>query len=170
MALIVYDGTNPTTAEALYSAADFDAFMVDNYGAAADGTTEQKEATLRRVNSYKMGLPWQTDTLSGYAQTVPFPRVGFDGVPWQVIKAGLMLARAEHSSVGALSPSAAMTDRVKREKIDAIEVEYVVSDKVDASRVLVTDALNLLRPFLQPGALADMGMTETYQSWGIAAV
>lgn len=167
MALIIYDGSNPTTAEALASVADCEDFAASYYGSNLAGSTAEKEATILRTNSYMMGLPWSSAPLHGLAQTVPFPRVGFDGVPWQIIQAQHMFARAEHQSIGALNPTVTNGGLVKREKVDVLEVEYVEPKTADASRQLVTDALNLIKPFLKAGALADMGLTDHSPKWGI---
>ena len=177
MALEVYDGTNPTTAESLVSVADYDTFHSDYYGTAATGTTVEKEATLRRVNAFMMGLPWKGKETNGYEQTVPFPREGLseipdDYVPFKVIDAAHMLARTEHQNVGALSPAGTITGARKRVKVDTIEVDYQMPEeaRADAGKTVVSDAMRLLQPFLKVGALEDMGLVETRQSWGIAAV
>lgn len=172
MALEVYNGTNPTTADALVSVAEYDAFHTEYYGTAATGTISEKEATMRRVNAFLVALPWKTAASDGLAQTVPFPRDGYDGIPWQVEQAAHMLARTEQQTVGALSPAGTITGARKRVKVDTIEVEYQTPDdaRADASRVVVSDAMRLLEPFLKIGALEDMGLTESRQAWGIAAV
>lgn len=170
MALEVYDGTNPTTAESQTSVADCVTFAAAYYGSNLPGSVTDKEATLRRTNSYMMGLPWATEPANGLAQTVPFPRVGYEGVPWQVTQSVHMFARAEHQSTGALNPTVTSGGLVKREKVDVLEVEYVEPKTADTSRQLVTDALTLIAPFLKPGALADMGLTEHRARWGVAAV
>lgn len=167
MALIIYDGTNPTTAQALSGVADCTTFGEAYYGHSLTGSTAEKEATILRTNSYMMGLPWSTEPANGLDQTVPFPRVGFDDVPWQVIQAQHMFSRAEHQSVGALNPTVTSGGLVKREKVDVLEVEYVEPPNADASRQLVTDALTLIKPFLKAGALADMGLTDHSRTWGI---
>lgn len=170
MALIIYDGTNPTTAQALSGVAAWDAFATAYYGVLPSGSDAEKEATILRVNSYMMGLPWSSAPLHGLEQTVPFARVGFDGVPWQVIQAQHMFARAEHQTTGALNPTVTSGGLVKREKVDVLEVEYVEPKTADASRQLVTDALTLLKPFLKSGALGAFGLTDHTRKWGIAAV
>lgn len=167
MALIIYDGTNPTTAQALSGVDDCVAFAASYYGSNLAGSEAEKEATILRTNSYMMGLPWSTAPENGLEQTVPFPRVGFDGVPWQIIQAQHMFARAEHQTTGALNPTVTSGGLVKREKVDVLEVEYVEPKTADASRQLVTDALTLLKPFLKAGALADMGLTDHSRTWGI---
>lgn len=170
MALIVYDGTNPTSAETLVSVAECEAFADTYYNGNLTASTAEKEATLRRTNNYLMGLPWSTIPENGLAQTVPFPRVGFDDVPWQIKNAAHILARAEHQSEGALNPTVTSGGLIKREKVDVLEVEYFEPTTADGSRQLVTDALTLLKPFLQAGALGDMGLTDTTVKWGVVAV
>lgn len=172
MALEVYDGTNPTTAEALVSVAECEAFAIEYYGSSLTASTAAKEATLRRVNAFLVALPWRTAASEGLAQTVPFPREGYDGVPWQVKNAAHMLARTEHKNIGALSPAGTITGARKRVKVDTIEVEYQTPEeaRADAGKTVVSDAMRLLQPFLKVGALEDMGLVETRQTWGIAAV
>jgi hypothetical protein len=172
MALEVYDGTNPTTAEAQVSVAKCEAFALKYYGSNLTASEAAKEATLRRVNAAAMAFPWKTKPLFGLAQTVPFPREGYDGVPWQVEHALHMLARTEHQNIGALSPAGTITGARKRVKIDTIEVEYQPPEeaRADAGKTVVSDAMRLLQPFLKVGALEDMGLVETRQTWGIAAV
>ena len=175
MALEVYNGTNPTTAEALSGVADCIDFADKFYGSNLSGSTAEKEATIRRVNTYMMGLPWAGSLTHGYAQSVPFPRTGLTGVPSGaippvVIQAQHMLARAEHKTIGALSPDASQGGQVKREKLDVLEVEYFAPASADASRVLVTGALELLAPYLKAGALDAMGLTDHKPLWGMTAV
>lgn len=182
MALIVYDGTNAETAEAVVSVSEYDTFHTDYYGSAASGTTAEKEAAIRRVNAFLHALPWRGVPAEGYEQSIPFPRKGVTDangfeildtlVPGDVKKAAHMLARTEQATVGALSPVGAITDTRKRVKIDTLEVEYHIPDMpmADASKQVVSDAMNLLRKYLRVGTLEKMGLAEYTQKWGITAV
>lgn len=160
MALIIYDGTNPTTAEALASVTDCSTFAAAYYGHSLSGSDADKEAAIRRANAYMMSLPWVDSPTYGLEQTVPFPRGGSDKIPWQVVSAQHKFARAEFIKLNALSPNVSASEQVTREKVGPLEVEYAEPKSADAAQVLVTDALRDLKPFLKPTALAQMGLTD----------
>ena len=158
MALIIEDGTGVANANAMSSAADCVTFATEYYGSSLTGSTAEREATILRVINYMMSLPWHGELTYGNTQLTPYPRTGVTGyaatdMPWQVIKAQHILARAEHKAVGTLAPSGKVADQRKKVKVDVIEVEYVDTDaSIDAQRTTVTDAMDLLAPFLIGGA------------------
>lgn len=182
MALTTWNGSNGKTAESVTSVSAWETFVTEYYAESLTGTTAEKESTLRRANAFMLALPWRGVPTDGYEQSIPFPRKsltdanGFeipkDKVPPDVIKAAHMLARTEHATIGALSPVGTITDARKRVKIDTLEVEYQTPDqaRADASRQVVSEAINLLRKYLTVGALEKMGLAEYSRSWGVASV
>jgi hypothetical protein len=92
-------------------------------------TTQQKEQALRKATDYLEQVYTWKGTRVNDTQVLSFPRYGIyvdgylvnsDLVPLQVQNATAEIA--VKASVGDLSPD--LTQEVKREKIDSIEVEY----------------------------------------------
>lgn len=155
MALIIEDGTGVTDAEAYADAAAYTTFSTDYYGAVLAGTDAEIEAAIRRTINFMNSLNWKGDPTFGRSQELAFPITGIDDItsseiPREIIKAQHILTRAEHAVAGALAPSGKVADQRKKVKVDVIEVEYVdAGASIEAQRVTVTDAMDLLAPFLR---------------------
>ena len=166
MALIIEDGTGVSGADAYASVTACSAWAVDYFGHSLTGSTADKEAAIRRAVAYMDGLKWKGKRTYGRSQSLAWPREGVtdcegldiadDEIPDEVIFAQHVLARAEFQSPGVLSPSGALAQVVKREKVDVIEQEYDTSrlqGSIEELRPIVTMAMDKLRCFLtvQPG-------------------
>lgn len=153
MSIIVEDGTSKADSEAYITVAD-----ADTYHSARGNipwstmSTAEKEQSLRRGTDYieqVYGL-----SFDGYrstsTQALSFPRIGIVLNGWtvssDVIPNILVNACAEiayKAASGDLSPD--VTQSVKREKVDALEVEYMDNSN-PVKRFRTID--NLLAPLL----------------------
>lgn len=140
MTLVVETGTGSATAESYVSVADCEAY------AAARGLTftaspdAEAQAALRRATAwidatYRARFPGTK--LNGRDQALEWPRedgedvngdaIAEDEVPVEIINATCEAAVRELASPGSLSPDYVASERVKRERVGSLEVEY--SDK-----------------------------------------
>ena len=155
MALIIENGTGVANAQAWADVTSCITFATSYYGASLTGSTAEKEATILRTVNFMNSLNWLGDPTFGRAQELAWPRTGVDDIgvneiPREVIKAQHILARAEHAAIGTLAPSGSSGGQVIKEKVDVIEITYAETQGgVEAERVTVTDAMDLLAPFLQ---------------------
>lgn len=162
MALIIEDGTGVANAQAYSDAADCITFATTYFGSSLTGSTADKEATILRTVNFMNSLNWIGDPTFGRAQELSWPRTGVDDIgtgeiPREVIKAQHILARAEHAAIGALAPSGSVSGQVIKEKVDVIEITYAETQGgVESERVTVTDAMDLLAPFLR-GTTPNLG-------------
>lgn len=160
MALIVENGTGLSNAESFVSVAEADAFFALYDATKWNGNTTDKEQALRRATAYlSNAINWGGLRTHGRAQALAFPRAGlFDKesyaipineIPIELKVACYHLAGVEFSNPNALNPSIVLADRVKREKIDALEVEYSLSSvSADSYRTEVAIVSDLIAPFL----------------------
>lgn len=155
MALIIENGTGVANADAWASADDCVLFGTAYFGSSLTGSIAEKEATIRRTVNFMNSLNWKGVPTYGRNQELAWPRTGVDDIavgeiPREIIKAQHILARAEHTNTGALAPSGRDADQVISEKVDVIEVKYAAATVgIEAQRVTVTDAMDLLAPFLR---------------------
>lgn len=162
MALIIEDGTGVANAQAYADAADCITFATTYYGSSLTGSTADKEATILRTVNFMNSLNWKGTTTFGRAQELSWPRTGVDDIgtgeiPREVVKAQHILARAEHASIGTLAPTGSVAGQVTKEKVDVIEITYAETDgSVENQRVTVTDAMDLIAPFLN-GIVPNLG-------------
>ena len=162
MALIIEDGTGVANAQAYSDAADCITFATTYFGSSLTGSTAEKEATILRTVNFMNSLNWIGNPTFGRAQELSWPRTGVDDIgtgeiPREVIKAQHILARAEHAAIGTLAPSGSASGQVIKEKVDVIEITYAETQGgVESDRVTVTDAMDLLAPFLR-GTTPNLG-------------
>jgi hypothetical protein len=159
MTLIVEDGTGLLDAESLISVEEADVYHNKRGNTSwMDLSVPEKERRLRRANDYltqTYRLQWK-----GYPvaldQTCDWPRigvevsgsyeiVGFDTIPDPVKHAVAELAYRSMS--GSLNPD--QTQRVVREKVGPMEVEYDRYSPVKTSFAAVSQ---YLMPYLRSGA------------------
>lgn len=144
MPLIVEDGTAKTDADAFVSLAAFKVYCDTrgtDYSAYSDTALEQ--AIVRATDYLSEGFSWKGYKVkprgtTGGEQALAWPRynatdrnghsVESDSVPWEVEQATSVVAIAEMASPGVMAPTYAPSERVAREKIGPLEVEYYVSD------------------------------------------
>lgn len=154
MALIIENGTGVAGAQAYSDAADCITFATTYYGSSLTGSIAEKESTILRVVNFMNSLNWIGEPTFGRAQELSWPRTGVDDIgtgeiPREIIKAQHILARTEHTNIGALAPSGSSSGQVIKEKVDVIEVTFAETQGgVESERVTVTDAMDLLAPFL----------------------
>lgn len=153
MSLLVETGTGASNSESYASVANADSYH-SNRGCApwATLTTAQKEEALRRSTDYieqVYGQYWQGAQVNE-TQALSFPRsgvvvngytLGYTSIPARLINATCELAYKAAS--GNLSPD--LTQGVKREKVDVLEVEYMDASS-PVTRLRVID--NMLAPLL----------------------
>ena len=156
MTIILEDGTGLSTAETLTSVAEADTYH-RNRGAAdwALLSTAEKEQALRKANDYlrqAYRARWQgTKVLSTQACDWPRANVVVDGdfvsstsVPTDVKNAVANLAlRADTTT---LNPD--QTQKVLRERVDTLEVEY---SPYAPSETVIKEVEDLLAPYLKGG-------------------
>lgn len=156
MGLIVEDGTGLADAESYTSVAfadDYHSKRGNTAWAALD--TAAKEAALRKASDYlglHYGTRWKGEK-SYERQALDWPRygarvdqfdVGYDDVPGPVQQATASLAL--RSTTTDLVPD--ITQEVKREKVDVIEVEY---QDHSSAQVRFREVDGLLRRYLTSG-------------------
>lgn len=168
MALVVEDGTGLSNADALISRADFEAYATARgYVTSSYDGDDDIDPAIRRASAYLNAFTWKGYKLNGRDQTMSWPRTGVldgedltvpsDEVPREVEQASAEAAWYE-LSVGPLSPSLVLTDRVKREKIGSIETEYMDSGtSVDAARPVVMKIRDLVQGLLAMGSNSLVG-------------
>lgn len=154
MALNVEDGTGLPDADAFVSVEDCDAYCeaqgLSDWTSATRSPAEDDEAAIRRATTWLSNtFSWKGSKLNGRAQALAWPRtdvedgdgedVASDEVPVEIVQACCIAAAYERANPGGLTPTVALTDRVKREKVDVLEIEYVTAPaNADASRPTLT--------------------------------
>lgn len=159
MTLVVEDGTAKADADSYCTVAFADSYHSDRGNAAwADLSDAEKEQALRKATDYLMleyGTRWK-GARQYERQALDWPRwgarvdgfdVGHDDVPKDVQKATASLAL--RASSGDIAPD--ITQQVKREKVDVVEVEY---QDHSSAEVQFREIDGLLRKYLQGGANA----------------
>jgi len=159
MALTVEDGTGVTGADAYISLADAEALYLDRNGEAWSGTDALKEAAIRRATSFVDSLRFVGSPVGKRTQALQWPREdatdrnGFDipedEVPDEVETATGILAFAELTTPGILSPEVDRSALVKSETVGPISVEYAGNPAtVGFQRVTITAAMDILEPLI----------------------
>ena len=163
MSLNVETGTGASNSESYASVINADLYH-SNRGCApwATLTTGQKEEALRRSTDYieqVYGLSFQGRRVTS-TQALSFPRidvllnghyVASDTIPTILVNACCELAYK--AAQGNLSPD--ITQAVKREKVDVLEVEYM-DNSSPITRIRAID--NLLAPLLKSLPSGSMRM------------
>lgn len=145
MALTVEDGTGLTGADAMISVTYADTYHGDRGNSTWTGTDAVKEAAIRRAsffmtNSYR----WKGYPINGRDQAMAWPRsyvtdgegypVASNAVPAEVQQACAEIALRELVSAGSMTPDYTPSERVKREQVGPLSVEYDLS-RPDAEAV-----------------------------------
>lgn len=163
MTLIIETGTGSATAEAYATAAALDTWTAAMFGSASSETLANKESAIRRAVKFMDGLAWSGFKTFGRVQALAWPRaylvdvdgwdVASDEIPAEVIEAQHILARAELATPGILAPTVTLADRKTLTGLDSLEWTPLASPAtVDASRPVVTMAMDRLRGLVQSGA------------------
>lgn len=172
MTLTVEDGTGLAAADAFVSVEDCDTYctahgLTDWTDATSDPDAD--EAAIRRATTWlSTAFKWSGTKLNGRAQALAWPRVDAtdgdgedietDEVPAEIVEATCIAAAYERANPGGLAPAVVMADRVKREKVGSLEVEYAgVANTPDAARPVLTRVLDLVDGLIGGGVVAYAG-------------
>ena len=178
MAIIIEDGTCATaSANSYVTVAEVDTYCSEQgYTSWASLATADKESSILRAMVYIEGLPFKGEK-TDWENPLEFPRYGLysdlqafniSEVAWvpdtltlipKALKRGVCQATYEESvSAGVLNPS--VTQGVKREKIDVLEVEYFTSS---GSETNFSKILSLMKSILknQGGNTGIMSVMRT---------
>lgn len=139
MTLVIENGTGVAGADSFITVAECSAHAVAYFGHSLSGSEGDKEAALRRAFVYMVALQWRPDLWPTFGGTIP-----------EAVKiAQSVLARAEFQAVNTLSPSVTLAGRKVLNKVGNLgwDVEHG-PDSVEASRPVVTMAMDLLAPYL----------------------
>ena len=139
MTLVIENGTGVSGADSFNTVAECSAHAVAYFGHSLTGNETDKEAALRRAWVYMAALQWLPDLWPTFGGTIPEP----------VKLAQSVLARAEFQAVGSLSPSVTLAGRKVLSQVGSLQwdVDHG-SASVEASRPVVTMAMDLLAPYL----------------------
>lgn len=168
MALVVEDGTGLATAESFVSVADADTYHTAKGNATWTGTDAVKEQALRRASVFlSSSYPWAGYPVNARTQALAWPRydvvdqdgnpVASDEVPREVVNATCEVALRELVTPGSMNPDVTLADKVKREKVGPIEVEYANADvSANASRPVLTIVRDMVGGLLRAGGASGM--------------
>jgi hypothetical protein len=162
MALTIETGAGVLAADSYVTATELDAFAVSYWGAALSGDTASKEAALRRAAAYLDGLTWTGQKAHGRdRQSMAWPRgwvtdrdgyaIAADEVPQEVKEAQMILARAELTEPGSLSPT--FTASKQKTLVEVKGIKWQASGagaSPGSSRAYVIDALDRLKGLVRP--------------------
>jgi hypothetical protein len=155
MGLIVEDGTGLANADAFMSLAEFKAYAdAHGYDYSAYDDEAQIEPAIRRGTTYvSSSFAWPGYKVKRRAQALAWPRNGAvdrdgetisaDAVPAEIKSAAGEAAWYELAT-GPLSPAVVLTERVKREKIEGIEVEYASAGATAAASLPSLPIIDML--------------------------
>jgi hypothetical protein len=138
MALTVTPGS--ATADSFVSVADCDAFCeargLSDWTGAADSPADLKESALRRATAFlSNAYAWKGVRTDGRSQALAWPRddveddegetVANDEIPVEIEQATCLIAAKEVVTPGYMSPAFTLSERIKRERVGQLEVEYL---------------------------------------------
>lgn len=139
------------------SVSDVDQFA-DVFGDTWVGSQQAKEQALARAQAYLDNLKWNGQKTGGREQEEAWPRKGVtdadgfevpdDEIPHEIKYALSVLAVVELASAGLLTPNITLNRITISEKVGEIAVAYSKTAGVDSARVIVTRALDAIKPFL----------------------
>jgi hypothetical protein len=163
MALTVEDGSSVANADAFVSIADCDAYHTAKGNTAWTGDDDTvKEPAIRRATSYLNGLNWLGSRVNGRSQALSWPRkdvtdaegneIATDELPQEVIDACCELALRELVEANSISPDFTPSDKISREKVGDLEVEYAgTSNSVRSVTPVIPVVDSLINQFLVSG-------------------
>lgn len=155
MALIVEDGTGLATAESYVSVADCATYCTARGLTFATGTTENKEAALRRATAWidgAYGRRFIGQRTNGRAQALCWPRIdawdadndefiASDEVPDEIVTATCEAAVRELASPGSLAPDMKRGGAVKSVKAGSVSVEFAGNAPAETTFKAIDQAL-----------------------------
>lgn len=139
MTLVIENGSGVAGADSFNTVAECSAHAVAYFGHSLTGNEMDKEAALRRAWVYMAALQWLPDLWPTFGGAIPEP----------VKLAQSVLARAEFQAVNSLSPSVTLAGRKVLSQVGSLawDVDHGPAS-VEASRPVVTMAMDLLAPYL----------------------
>lgn len=165
MALVVTPGS--ASADSFVSVADCDTYCeahgLTDWTSVADSPIGPKEAALRRATAFlSAAFTWKGSRTDGRSQALAWPRtdvedaegetVEDDAIPVEIVQATCIIAAKELASPGYMSPAVVIADRVKRERVGPIEVEYLGGSMApEASRPILTLVEDMVSGLLASG-------------------
>lgn len=171
MALTVTPGSS--SADSFVSVADCDAYCeaqgLSDWTGAADSPADVKESALRRATTFlSNAYAWKGARTNGRSQALAWPRtdvedeegetVDDDAIPVEIVQATCLIAAKEVATPGYMSPAVVQADRVKRERVDKIEVEYLGGTmNAEASRPVLLQVEDLISGLIAGTASAFVG-------------
>lgn len=170
--LVVEDGTGLANANSWVAMSDMDTYCADmgyTWPALASPDDLRISAVIRGaayiVRTYEGR--WPGTKVNGRTQALPWPRedaedqsgadIGETEIPIEVKKAQMEAAFREYQNPGSLSPDVVGTERVLREKVGALEVQYADDSSTGASIPVVTIIDGILAPLI--GARRSTGVS-----------
>ena len=163
MTLVVEDGTGLSNANSFISLAYANTYFTDKAISAWTGSDKAKEAALIRATAYlTIAYIWKGSKINGRSQALAFPRSGVydlegyevaeNAVPSEIQKAAAELALLELITPSTLNPAVKLSERVSREQIGQISVEYVNSNiSASADITVVPYVMNLISGLIVAG-------------------
>jgi hypothetical protein len=172
MTLTVEDGTGLAAADAFVSVANCDTYctshgLTDWTDATSDPDAD--EAAIRRATAWlSTAFRWSGAKLNGRSQALAWPRedatdgegedIATDEVPVEIVQATCIAAAYERANPGGLSPSVTMTDRVKRERVGSLEVEYAgAAQTPESARPVLTRVMDLIGGLTSGASVSYVG-------------
>lgn len=160
MALIVEDGSIVSGADSYDTVANLDANVLKFFNETTTGATGAKEAAARKATIFLDRFNFVGMRRDGYDQPRAWPRefaydefnlaIPSTTVPQAIRDAQAVLYRAELASPGILHPSMNFSQRVKREKVGALETEYFeYGANVQAFKPVYTMVIDILYIYLE---------------------
>lgn len=175
MALTVETGSGSSSADALDTLANVDAYHTARGNTAWTGADALKEAAIRRASAFlSSSFTWQGLRTHGRDQSLAWPRSGVvdregygilsDTIPIEVRQAVAEIALRELVTPGSMTPDFSANALAKREKVGEIEVEYALADlSPAAARPVLLIVNDLIGQFLAKGSASASITGLTYR-------
>lgn len=173
MTLTVETGTGSATADAFVSVETCDAYCeaqgLTDWTSATRSPADDDEAAIRRATTWlSNSFSWKGTRLNGRSQALAWPRedvvdeegeeVATDELPAELVNACCIAAAYERANPGGLTPTVTLTDRVKREKVGPLEVEYVANaPDAESARPVLTLVRDMIAGLLATGSNSLVG-------------
>jgi hypothetical protein len=143
MAVTIETGAGVAGADSYITAAEFRTLESALFTLVVTGTDAAREVGLRRAWVYLRALDWNASTFPLFGGTIP-----------DVVKqAQMVLARAEIASEGTLSPDVTLSGKKVLTSVgDLGWTLQSTPNTVQASRPVISMAMDLLRPYLTSGS------------------
>lgn len=167
MALTVEDGSGLADAESYVSVADCSTYCTARGLTFSSGTTENKEAALRRATAYidgAYGPMFLGRRRNGRDQALQWPRIEAyddsaeeyidqDAVPVEIVHATCEAAVRELATPGSLNPDLKRGGAIKSVKAGSVAVEFMGNAPADTTYRIID---RLVAPVLSTGGASGL--------------